>query len=299
MEADMSGNSNTSQNGSTEVSRSETPLNASVQTFAPGQALQISSSSAIVTNGINGTHSHPASASANPTLQTTLRTLPTTISITTERTSPAADPTRPLFLTPILTSPITPQVWTTTILAYIRSLTFTLASTTDIYYFTAILRSPIPDFPPLFLASNITTLSLPGFHWFSGISLNRVSNPYLTLSTHLPSLSHLSFTLHSASVTTSVWGERQMVEMERADPTRARARKTLRVAAVCETYDLKALFLCTALQKVRVVYVRSETVEGFTVVGEPEGVVREVGEWVREGFRGLGRVVEVKVVREG
>lgn len=90
-----------------------------------------------------------------------------------------------------------------------------------------------------------------------------------------------------------------MVEMERADPVRARARKTVGVAAVCEMYDLRALFACAALESVRVVYVRSEIVEGLTAVGEPKGVVGEVGEWIREGFRRVERVVEVEVVREG
>jgi len=170
--------------------------------------------------------------------------------------------------------------WQNTVLPYIRKLIFNLASTTDLYFFSEMLQSPLlPG-----LHANITKLDLSGFHWFSGITDNRHANPYLTLASHLPLLSELAFTLHTASITASMWGEMQMVELEATDPVRAKARRVLSLRDVCAKYGLAALFKCSELKRIRIVYIKSDIVTANTPMVDPEKLIAAVRDWLTVEF---------------
>ncbi|KAF2134933.1 hypothetical protein P153DRAFT_392231 [Dothidotthia symphoricarpi CBS 119687] len=218
---------------------------------------------------------------------------PTTVSLTTERCLPNASPHHPSFLRNISLDTVSPSEWNTHVLPYISTLTFDIACNPDVHYLSRILTSP--QLPRLHTA--ITTLSLSGHHWFSGVMLNRHNNPYLTTAAMLPNLQDLTFTMHTAGVTTSVYGERRMVEIERTDPVESRARRTLRVENVVQRYGIDAVFACAALRKVRVDYVESELTLEHCRHGDPYGVIVELQAYLVSGFAQRGRTVRVDVRR--
>jgi hypothetical protein len=65
----------------------------------------------------------------------------------------------------------------------------------------------------------------PGFYWFSGVAHNRLHNPYFQMLASLPNVEEVSFTVHTTGVTTSAFGEREMMRLEAVDPVRAKERR--------------------------------------------------------------------------
>jgi hypothetical protein len=134
-----------------------------------------------------------------------------------------------------------------------------------------------------------------GFHWFSGINDNRKSNPFLVLASNLPSLTEISFTLHTSTITDSRWGERQLLELERTNPNQAKERRVRTVAEVVGRYGLGLIFSSRALEHVRLVYIKSEMVTATIVEGNPELMLANVKDWLLQGFREQGQQVVVEL----
>jgi hypothetical protein len=125
--------------------------------------------------------------------------------MTTERTLPNANPHRPTFLNGIVPNPHNPGEWNGIVLPHVRTLTFTMSSTADLHFASDMLVSnQLP-----YVYHHITKIAYPQFFWFSGVAHNRRHNPYLQVASGLPELRELTFTLHTAGITTSAFGERQ------------------------------------------------------------------------------------------
>ncbi|CAE6998857.1 hypothetical protein P3342_000917 [Pyrenophora teres f. teres] len=140
------------------------------------------------------------------------------VDITAEREAPRADPNHPLFRKGVTSHPSQSTQWQNTVLPYIRQLIFKVSSTTDIFYMGRILQCPLlPG-----LHENVMKLDMAGFDWFSGVTHNCRSNTFLDLASTISPLREAAFTLHAASITTSMWGERLMIELEATDAVRAR-----------------------------------------------------------------------------
>lgn len=203
-----------------------------------------------------------------------------TVEITAERDTPQANPKNPLFMKGITFDASHIAQWNSTVLPYIQELTFKVASTTDVYWFGEMLRSQaLPGFP-----HSITRLDMPGFHWFSGITDNRTANPYLVLASHLPDLQEVSFTMHTASITTSMWGERQMIELEATDLVDSQARRVLSLRDICAKYGLDMIFRCSKLRRIRLVYIKSDMVTANTQTMDPENLIIAIRNWLASEF---------------
>jgi hypothetical protein len=213
--------------------------------------------------------------------------------MTAQRSAPMADPSRPSFLYGIVPRPDNPDEWNQIVLARVRSMTFVISSTADLHYATAMLATP--GLPWLF--HHITRVVYDKMYWFSGVSHNRQHNPFLVFASQLPVLAEMTFVLHTAGLTTSCFGERQMIALERTDPVRAKERKVKRIQDVVVEYDLGYLFVCTSLQRVRLEYIQCAMTEFFTKVGRPADLLREVQAFLVNGFAGHGLNVFVELVR--
>jgi hypothetical protein len=145
----------------------------------------------------------------------------------------------------------------------------------------------------------VTKVKFPGFHQFSGIAFNRVHNPYFEFSKELPGLIEMTFHMHFAGVTTSAFGERQMIALERTDPERARERVKMSLQDVVTRYELNGIFNCRYLRHVRIEYVECERDVVFTRIGHPVDVLWEVQAFIRDGFARMGMNVRVELVRVG
>jgi hypothetical protein len=214
---------------------------------------------------------------------------PFTIDVAAESSTPQADPSRPQFLKGIAFNAGKESEWDRTVLPYIRLLTFTVASTTDTFFIGAMLKA-LPD-----LANNILKIDMNGFHWFSGVSDNRKSNPFIVLASNLPSLREMSFTLHTSTITDSMWGERQLLELERTNPAKTKERRVRTVAEVIGRYGMGQIFSSRALEHIRLVYIKSEMVTAFIVQGTPEVVLANMRNWLVQGFKENGREVVVEL----
>ncbi|KAF1838183.1 hypothetical protein BDW02DRAFT_594848 [Decorospora gaudefroyi] len=272
--------SNTNNRGSflqaSSSSHSETPLNAGAAAFDPADTASVL----------------PVPSGANAAVWSTLTTGTLTVNVTTEREAPNANPNAPLFLKGI-THTSNPHDWESTVLPYIRRLTFMIGSTADTFFAADMLRST--HLPNLYTA--ITKINMTGFHWFSGISANRASNPYLLMAANLPSLVEITLRFHVGGLTKSAWSERQMVALEAADPIRAKARKVMALEEVVNKWDLVAIFGCGNLQRVRIEYIWSDIVAHFCQPADPSAVLRGIQGWMGGEFRSRGRTVAVELVR--
>jgi hypothetical protein len=215
----------------------------------------------------------------------------TTIRITEERNAPNAHPDRPTFLKGVQCNANNLAEWKNTVLPYVRKLTFVVESPVDADFLQNIFRSRVA--PALFEAA--VKIEFTGFHWFSGISGNIVNNPYLVMASHLSELQDISFTLHTASITMSQWSERQMIAMEAEGDPRAKARRLMSQRDVTAKYDLRTLFRCERLVRVRIIYVKSEMMTEFASPADPVSVLRDVQRWIGQGFRNQGQRVVVEL----
>lgn len=159
-----------------------------------------------------------------------------TIDIAAESSTPHANPARPQFLKGITFNAGKEEEWTGTVLPYVRLLTFTVGSTTDTFFIGKMLQS-LPD-----IDKNILKVDMNGFHWFSGITDNRDSNPFLALASNLPKLQEMAFTLHTSTVTDSRFGERQLLELEQTDPERSKEGRTRSVLNVVSRFGMESIF---------------------------------------------------------
>ncbi|KAI0586071.1 hypothetical protein Alg130_04452, partial [Pyrenophora tritici-repentis] len=247
-------NNNTSGNLPSSASRTYGyQLNGSADAFDPTGNLQNPQQGSMVAasapqngntarplqNGGTTQPSLPVPAGADAAIWSRLCTGSFMADITAEREAPQADPSQS-------------RQWQQTILPYLKELFFRVPSTTDVFYMGQLLQSP--DIPGLH--ENIVKLELTGFHWFSGVTGSRRSNLFLDLASMLPSLREVTFTMHIGSITASMWGDRQMIELEATDPVCARERRVLSLRHVCTKYGLERIFRCTNLQHIRIVYIR-------------------------------------------
>ncbi|CAG5185715.1 uncharacterized protein ALTATR162_LOCUS11384 [Alternaria atra] len=214
---------------------------------------------------------------------------PFTIDIAVESSTPQANPSRPQFLKSITINAVKEDEWNSTVLPYIRLLSFTVASTTDVFFIGAMLIA-LPS-----LVNSILKIDISGFHWFSGISDNRRSNPFMVLASNLPSLREMHLTLHTSMMTDSKWGERQLFELERTDPDQAKERRVRSVSEITGRYGMALIFRSSALEYIRLVYIKSEMVTAFVVEGNLEVVLTNLRNWLVQGFREQGREIVVEL----
>ncbi|KAG9190424.1 hypothetical protein G6011_08512 [Alternaria panax] len=214
---------------------------------------------------------------------------PFTIDVAAESSTAQANPGRPQFLKGITFSAGKKNEWYCTVLPYIRLLTFIVASTTDTFFIGAMLKT-LPD-----VINNIVKIDMNGFHWFSGVSDSRKSNPFMILASNLPSLRDMSFTVHTSALTGSMWGERQLLELERTNPDRAKERRVRTVAEVIDRYGMGQIFSSRALEHIRLVYIKSDMVTAFIVEGNPGLLLANLRNWLAQGFRDQGREVVVEL----
>ncbi|CAA9957170.1 hypothetical protein PTMSG1_00778 [Pyrenophora teres f. maculata] len=168
-------------------------------------------------NGDTAGPSLPVPAGANAAIWNTLCTVALKgsfmVDITAEREAPRADPNHPLFRKGVTSHPSQSTQWQNTILPYIRQLIFKVSSTADVFYMGRILQCPLlPG-----LHENVMKPDMAAVHWFSGVAHNHRSNPFLNLASTISPLMEVAFTLHAASITISMWGERLMIELEATD----------------------------------------------------------------------------------
>jgi hypothetical protein len=145
------------------------------------------------------------------------------------------------------------------------------------------------------IANNILRVDMNGFHWFSGVSDNRKSNPFIILASNLPSLREMSFTLHTSAITDSMWGERQLLELERTRPDKAKERRVITVAEVVGRYGMAQIFNSRALEHIRLVYIKSEMITPFIVQSTPEVVLADIRRRLVQGLKEHGREVVVEL----
>jgi hypothetical protein len=150
-----------------------------------------------------------------------------------------------------------------------------------------------PALPNLF--QNVTAMTFPNFHWFSGITGNRHTNPYLVLASNLPALTSVSFTLATASITTSAWGERQQIILEGTNMELSKARRVLTVEHVVAKYDIRAFLHCPSLARIRLEYVVSNIMAPHVNSEDSMRCVMGVRDLLRTGFRQQGRAVDVEI----
>ncbi|RYN60352.1 hypothetical protein AA0118_g6513 [Alternaria tenuissima] len=226
---------------------------------------------------------------ANVALWNILCDGPFTIDIAAESGTPQANLSQPQFLKGVTFHADRESEWKGTVVPYIRLLTFTVASTTDTFFIGAMLKA-LPD-----IVDNILKVDMNGFHWFSGVSGNRKSNPLMILASNLPSLREMSFTLHTSAITDSMWGERQLLELERTRPDKAKERRVRTVAEVVGRYGMAQIFNSRALEHIRLVYIKSEMITPFIVQGTPEVVLANIRKWLVQGFKEHDREVVVEL----
>lgn len=172
-------------------------------------------------------------------------------------------------------------------------MTFAISCTTDLHFAADMFASS--QLPHLY--HNVTKIAFPKLYWFSGVAHNRRHNPYFQMTASLPHLEELTFTLHTAGITTSCFGERQMVQLEATDPQRAKERKIMRLHDVVAKYELNALFACACLRRVRIEYIECEMTAFFTKVGNAVDLLHDIQAFLINGFAGHGLNVFVELAR--
>ncbi|CAO2654050.1 Nn.00g107830.m01.CDS01 [Neocucurbitaria sp. VM-36] len=225
-------------------------------------------------------------------LQALLAIGPITVDVASERQRPGANQNRPAFLNGVVFDPNNQDQWYKVVLPYVAGLTFNLESSSDVHFLGPVFASR--DLPDLYTA--VTKLEFPGFLWFSGLAHNRPHNPYWQMARHLPALRALSFKLHTQGVTTSAFGERQMLAIEAVDPERSKERKCMRPQDVVAYYELDALFELRSLRRLRIEYIESSWTAHYTKNGNPVDVLQAIQAWLGQGFSHQGQAVQVDLV---
>ncbi|KAF2676501.1 hypothetical protein K458DRAFT_279036, partial [Lentithecium fluviatile CBS 122367] len=216
---------------------------------------------------------------------------PAIINIRHERELPNSNPLTPTFLPAPKT--FDAGTWFNAILPQLSQSLFILESVPDVQWLKQLLAAD-HLYPQAYRA--ITRAAFPNFHWFSGISHNRTQNPYVMAATALTNLRELHLTFHTAGLTTSVYGEKERMALEKKNLEKSKEIKALRGTDVVKHYGLEALFACRELQVVDITCIDSDIVAYFCKASNPTNVTYEVAEYIKDGFRNYyGREVEVKV----
>jgi hypothetical protein len=212
--------------------------------------------------------------------------------MTAVRSAPNADPTRPAFLYGVVARPDNPGEWNEIVLPRIQNLIFVISSTVDLHWSTAMLSAS--SIPHLF--DQIISVVFNQMYWFSGTSPDRPNNPYFMFASGLRWLRQISFTLHTAGLTKSAFGERQMIELERTDSERAKERRVKSLRDVVVQYDLAKLLTFDKLRRIRIEYINCEMTAYFTRVGRPVDVLREIQNFLITRFAHRSQEVFVELV---
>jgi hypothetical protein len=141
----------------------------------------------------------------------------------------------------------------------------------------------------------ITKIDLRGFHWFSGISSTRKTNPYFELCDKLPNLEELTLTLHNAGITTSRFGEREMIRLEGIEPHKARWRKVFTLEVIVARYTLDSILMLPRLRRVRLETVVCKRTAHHTQGASAEETFKEMQKWLQRGFAWKDREVVVEL----
>jgi hypothetical protein len=170
--------------------------------------------------------------------------------------------------------------YTNIVLPYIASCTFEIASTLDINFMVAMLKSDsLPGMHKV-----VTKLAYPRFYWFSGVSNNRKSCPSLAFAASLPAVQELSITFHTAGLTTSAYNERERIRLEATDLEKSKQLRVLRLDDVVKRYDLARIFDCPRLTHVHLECINSEMVVFFARAADPLGPFRDLVHWIQRGY---------------
>ncbi len=218
---------------------------------------------------------------------------PLKVDMAAERGRSDADPNKPSFLNGITFDANHPEQWQEIVLPHVEKLTFVVASSSDMHFAGAMLKSE--QLPQLYLA--VRKLELPGFYWFSGVQHNRLHNPNVQMAQHLGNLRELTFKMHTAGITTSAFGERQMIQLEREGLERSKERRCLRLADVVAKYELDGLFECRCLRRICIQYIECEMTRHFCRVGNPVNILQGLQTRLIQGFARQGQQVMVELVR--
>lgn len=135
-----------------------------------------------------------------------------------------------------------------------------------------------------FFHEAITSVNLPNLHWFFGVNGKRPANPYSEVLVSLPKLESVVVSMHNAGFMDSCFGERQMIDIERLDSMRSRARKVLPLNTVVAKYGFETLFECQRLRRLRLEHVKCARILNFTVAGDAGQMLGQLVAFLNAGF---------------
>ncbi|KAH3962336.1 hypothetical protein HBI38_181930 [Parastagonospora nodorum] len=236
-----------------------------------------------------------AAAASDAAARAIITAGPITVSIASERERPGANVASPAFIHGFVVTPANYNLWSNVLLPHITLFTFEVSSSSDLHFLANMLSCR--QLPLLHQA--VTHVTFPGFYWFSGVAHNRRENPYFVLTKTLVGLQDISLRFHTAGITTSRFGERQMLAIEAVEPERAKERKVMRLDDVVDKYGLGGIFACPQLRRIRVEFIDCPRTRYFTRVGDAVLLLREIQMWLVTGCaqEGLNVLVELEQVQ--
>lgn len=112
----------------------------------------------------------------------------------------------------------------------------------------------------------------------------------------LSNVAQVTFRLHTAGLTTSAFGEREMLALEQRDDIAAAERRPLALQQVINHYEMNGIFAHTSLRYVRIEYVDEASIRRNTR-GDPTAVIFQLQQYLIDGFRLRNLTIVVEVVR--
>lgn len=218
------------------------------------------------------------------------------INIRIERATRFSHPRTPTFISNAFIESRDLNVWYKAIMPALSETLFVIESNPDLQWFKDFMNAQ-DIFPDVHLA--ITKLYFPNFHWFSGVVLNRKVNPYIVSAVAAQNLGELNFTLHTAGLTCSSWGEKQRMEIEKTDVLKSKELKPMSVGDIVSKYGLDRIFGCTKLHTITITCIDSDMVAFHCKSMNPVTMAYKIQEWLVNGFRRYRKVVNVNVVVVG
>ena len=234
-----------------------------------------------------------ATAASNAAARAIIAAGRTTVSITAERERPGAKVASPAFLHGFVVSASNYNLWNNVVLPHLTLYTFEVSSTSDLHFLANMLSCR--QLPLIFQA--ITHVTFPGFYWFSGVAHNRRENPYFVLTKAVPGLQTISLRFHTAGITVSCFGEREMLEIEQTDQERAKERKLMSLDNVVDKYDLGGIFACPQLRRICVEFIDCSHTRYFTKVGDAVDLLCEIQVFLVNGCAQAGLSVLVELMQ--
>jgi hypothetical protein len=219
------------------------------------------------------------------------------INIREERERPDSNPLAPAFISNAMgVATYNRATWFNVILPQISKAVFVMESVPDVLWIKNFLAAEA-HFPQAYRA--ITKVQFPNFHWFSGLSHNRTSNPYIVAAAALTNLRELTLSLHTAGLTASIYGEKERMQLEKDDLRKSKELKALPARSVAAKYGLGGLFNCKELRTIKLTCIDSDIVAYYCKASNPVSVVYDVKAYLEDGFRCNGKEVTVTVDVEG